>query len=367
MQKRLIKTKLFGKNELFRTLALAETTGYPALFVGIPGTAKTQILLDYAGAKFKYNKEEVRDNSFIIELDEHTRSSEIKGQPDMAALVEQKKFQLDSRIARSKFIMINEVDKGTSGVRNTLLSIMREKCLFLGSEIKRCDWEIFVGSCNMISNDESDKPFFDRFVLKKTVDRIGKAHAMALFNIHNINVNEFEINMPTKEELKNEQIDENLLNILSTEIYDFVSDRTMTYIPSIVKAIKLIWEVDDEEACVLAVGYICPEISSTISSKLINKEKQEILSRIEKLTGISDVQLFRNISDEINNMITSYAGKTKNHRNYKQGLILKAKLEKSNEAFMKSLQEMMENSKGTANKNMAFTPTAEVAVDEAPF
>ena len=81
-------TKLIGKEEVFNTLALGEALQLPVLLLGLPGTGKTQALLDYAASKYNYNREQVKENTFVIELDEGTKSSEIKGRVNMKNLLE---------------------------------------------------------------------------------------------------------------------------------------------------------------------------------------------------------------------------------------------------------------------------------------
>ena len=44
---------------------------------------------------------------------------------------------------------------------------------FYGDEVKKCNWKVFTGSCNQITGNESDNPFWDRFVLTSNIDRIG--------------------------------------------------------------------------------------------------------------------------------------------------------------------------------------------------
>ena len=87
MNQRTIKTKLVGKEELFNVLALGEACKLPVLLLGEPGVGKTQALLDYAAAKYNYNFSEVRKQTFIIELDEGTKTSEIKGRVNMKSLL----------------------------------------------------------------------------------------------------------------------------------------------------------------------------------------------------------------------------------------------------------------------------------------
>ena len=47
---RNIETSLINKEEVFKMLALAESTGLPLLLVGQPGVAKTKTVLEYAKA-----------------------------------------------------------------------------------------------------------------------------------------------------------------------------------------------------------------------------------------------------------------------------------------------------------------------------
>ena len=87
---RKIRTKLVGKEEIFKVLALGEVTQLPVLLLGDPGVGKTQSLIDFAAAKYNYDRETVKDKTFIIELDEGTKTSEIKGRVNMKNLLENK-------------------------------------------------------------------------------------------------------------------------------------------------------------------------------------------------------------------------------------------------------------------------------------
>ena len=60
----------------------------------------------------------------VQETDEDTKASEVKGRIDMKKLLEQNTYDLTSPVANAKFVLINEVEKASSGLRNSLLSIM---------------------------------------------------------------------------------------------------------------------------------------------------------------------------------------------------------------------------------------------------
>lgn len=82
-ENRLILTSLMGKEEVFKILALAESLQLPCLLIGAPGTGKTKAIIEYAKAWL--NKDDTMTNEdfsnklFILETDEGTKASEIKG------------------------------------------------------------------------------------------------------------------------------------------------------------------------------------------------------------------------------------------------------------------------------------------------
>lgn len=284
MEKRPIKTRLVGKQEVFNLLALGECTKLPVLLVGEPGVAKTQTLLDYAAAKYNYSRDEVAKKTFVIELDEGTKTSEIKGRVNMKSLLEDKEYKLDAPIADAEFILVNEVDKGTSGVRNTLLSIMREKAIFYGDHVKKCNWQVMAGSCNVIPDDELENPFWDRFVLTQKVERVGVDMMHGLWKESKIH--EIEINVPTQQEISSCQIEKKHMKKFLDVIYGVVSDRSAFHVPLIVKAVKLVYGLDDIEAILKACELIAPSRTAEIAAKLESKRENNLRSQIESIKGV---------------------------------------------------------------------------------
>ena len=81
---RIIDSSLINKDEVFRMLALAEATQLPLLLVGKPGTGKTKTVIEYSKAWLQKSGTAVTNQDFmnklyILETDEGTKSSEIKG------------------------------------------------------------------------------------------------------------------------------------------------------------------------------------------------------------------------------------------------------------------------------------------------
>ncbi len=285
MDLRKIKTRLVGKTEVFQMLALGEATKLPVLLLGEPGVGKTQALLDYAASKYNYNREAVRKNTFVIELDEGTKTSEIKGRVNMKSLLEDKEYKVDAPIADAEFVLINEVDKGTSGVRNTLLSVMREKAIFYGNEVKKCAWEIFAGSCNIIPNDELENPFWDRFVLTQKVVRIGSDTMQEIWeNKHGIS--EIELKVPSIQEINNTSMEKKHMKKFLNVVYTSASDRTIFHVPFITKAVKIVYSLNDVEAILKTCELIAPGKLGEISAKLETKRENNVRSLVNALDDI---------------------------------------------------------------------------------
>tara|TARA_Y100000588_G_scaffold393138_1_gene507751 strand:+ start:1293 stop:2420 length:1128 start_codon:yes stop_codon:yes gene_type:complete len=318
MDIRKIKTRLVGKDEVFQLLALGEATKLPVLLLGDPGVGKTQALLDYAAAKYNYNKKEVRDNTFVIELDEGTKTSEIKGRVNMKSLLEDKEYKIDAPIAKAKYLLINEVDKGTSGVRNTLLSVMRERALFYGDEIKKCEWDVMAGSCNVIPNDELENPFWDRFVLTQKVSRVGADSMKEIWKAKG-KINEYSVEVPSKAEIETCTIEKKHMNKFLDIVYGAASDRTVYHIPFITKAIKVIYKYSDIEAILKACELIAPSKIGDLSAKLETKRENNVRSMVNSLSNVinggndSYSQLYiGQVADAIIEMgkVGNYAGKS---------------------------------------------------------
>ena len=137
---RTFETSLMGKDEVFKLLSLAEALRLGILLVGPPGTGKTKIVTDYTKGMFDLtNKAEVKhfneEGVFMLETDEGTKSSEIKGVVNLEKLVTENKYEIDSHITKADTIIINEVDKASSALRNALLGIMNGRILFNGKDV----------------------------------------------------------------------------------------------------------------------------------------------------------------------------------------------------------------------------------------
>lgn len=293
-----IKTNLIGKDEIFNYLLLAEITSLPILLIGPPGVGKTQILTDYTDSLYNGAKK------FILELDWGTKISEIKGHLDLKKYVQNHEWETITPITNADIILINEVDKGSSDIRNTLLSIMKEKKLWLGDEIKNCNWKIFLGSCNEIPEDEIANPFWDRFVIKIAVNRI----PIDLWSqIWESQINEIIIDTDDtalQDIIINRQIIDKYLHI----VHKYLTDRTIATIPLLYRGIKKVWKLNDIDTILRVCDILTPlkklELIDEITDRRYIKIKSILSNAMNSLDNNYIVLVLKDTLDELETLET---------------------------------------------------------------
>lgn len=313
METRKIHTNLHGKEEAFKIMALGESLGIPVLLHGPPGVAKTQVMLDYAAA-VEGGHEEALKKSFVLELDEGTRPSEVRGMIDMEKLTLQKKYDVITPIADKDYVMINEVDKGTSAVRNTMLSAMRERKLMLGNEIRNCKWKLFVGTCNKINDDPDEAPYWDRWMLKMDVNRVPIAKLADSWGTPRITI---ELNVCTRQEIDafvpsdNDEFNK-CVNAMVEIYYNSMTDRTAWHIPTVIKACHLVYGTDMITATIKAASIMSRDNSliKTLASKIEDPAITKLKTEIQRLAGTVDANMVFEVMESVS--------KFKNSNKYSQ-------------------------------------------------
>lgn len=303
-----VTTNLKGKEEAFKMLALAEATNLPLLFQGVPGTGKTALVRDYGNARVAGGSK-----LFILELDEDTKPAEVKGRPNMSKLVHKDNpvYEVISPIAEADYIVMNEIDKANSGMRNSMLSIMAEHKLFNGEKTVDLPYKVFVGTCNQIPNDEKTDPFWDRFILKHIVSRLTIEQLGDYFNSgHKGFRQEIEIRVPTQEYMMSKTgkgIPGYKMTKLIDACYSRCSDRTLSFLPILVKAVSYIWNCNVNQALVKTASILTDTtIASALADQLTTKEVQQVMNRIDMINGITDPAALKRLVHEVNVMVVNY-------------------------------------------------------------
>lgn len=312
-EQRVIDTGLVNKEEVFKMLALAEATGLPLLLVGPPGVGKTKTVIEYAKAWLNRDRamsmQDFMDKLFILETDEGTKSSEVKGMPDLSKLFTDNKYEIAAPIAEAEIVVINEVDKASSNVRNSLLGVMNERFLFNGKHKIPCKWKLFIATCNEIPKEEIDSPFWDRFMLKMTVNRVGAGDMLKYFNNGGrAYKNSVKINIPNKAEMDATNIISSKLEKYIDVAYGVCTDRTLTFAPGIAKAVSFIWNLSIDKALIKTADIMMDKkASANLMDLLISKEMKQMLKEIDNIYHIKDSAEIDAAIARIEGMASGYA------------------------------------------------------------
>lgn len=312
--KRNFETGLMGKDEVFKLLSLAEALQLGILLVGPPGTGKTKIVTDYTKGMFDLSDpNQVRhfnqDGVFMLETDEGTRSSAIKGQPNMAKLVGANPvFEVDSPITRADTVIINEVDKASSALRNSLLGIMNERILFDGKDKIKCRWKLFVATCNEIPKDEVNNPFWDRFQLKMTVNRLSAGDLIKYYKGGAKSYkNNIKVNIPTEAEIAAVNVPTDKLEKFINVAYKSCSDRTLSFVPVMTQAISLVYNCSVDKALIKACELLVDKSTAEkLSKELLSPEKRSILDKVDLIQSMQSEKQVENAISEIEKMVGNY-------------------------------------------------------------
>jgi MoxR-like ATPase len=312
---RNIETSLINKEEVFKMLALAEATGLPLLLVGEPGVAKTKTIIEYAKAWLnkdgKMTAEDFHNKMYILETDEGTKASEIKGMPDLGKLFTENTYEVNAPVADADIVIINEVDKASSAIRNAMLGVMNEKFLFNGKSKIPCKWKLFIATCNEIPKDEQDSPFWDRFMLKMTVNRVSAGDMSKYYAKGARNYREkFSIGIPNQAELDTVEIPSNKLDKYLEVGYQHSSDRTLTFVPRLAKAVSYVWDISVDKALVKTAQIMINQTAgSELQNKLMSPEIKAVMSKVEMLHSHSNNEALELAVAEIESLINAYTSR----------------------------------------------------------
>jgi hypothetical protein len=189
-----------------------------------------------------------------------------------------------------------------------MLGVMNEKFLFNGKHKIPCKWKLFIATCNEIPKDEQDSPFWDRFMLKMTVNRVSAGEMVKYYKKGARSYREkFSIGVPSGAEIDQLEIPVNKLEKYLEVGYTHSSDRTLTFVPKLAKAVSYVWDISIDKALVkTAQIMIGQSAGSELQNKLMSPEVKAVMSKVEMLHSYTtNEQLELSIAD-IESLINTY-------------------------------------------------------------
>ena len=298
MKKRTISTNLMKKLETFKVMALGEAVQTPILLIGPPGVAKTASVIDFAKASLGTIG---NDDLFLLETDEGTRSNAIKGNVDLEALTTSNTFRINSPVTAAKVVVVNEIDKASASLRNSLLGIMNERVLFNGKEKVDCQWTNFIATCNEIPDDEVDSPFWDRFLITHEVKRLSQSDMLKYYSKGGKNfMQKHNINMPEQADIDAITLDPNKLKKILDLTHKDLSDRALSFLPILIKNVMCVWGMNQDRGMVKTVELLVGKsVAKELAKTLVPAKMRKVYDLIDKIGQASSTEEYNKTYDAL--------------------------------------------------------------------
>lgn len=173
-----LSASLIERNDEIEAVLLGLVAREHVLFVGPPGTAKSQLATSTAKA--------IRNASvFTRLLTKHTTPEEIFGPLKLSALKEDKyERALEGYAATSHIVFFDEIWKASSAILNTLLTFAQEREYDNGGERIACPVREIIAASNEYPSAEDGQELgaiFDRFLIRREVRPVSVQGQRQLF------------------------------------------------------------------------------------------------------------------------------------------------------------------------------------------
>jgi MoxR-like ATPase len=168
-----LKSRFIGRDEVIDLIALAAVAGEHLFLFGPPGTAKSLLVREFAGA--------VQCRYFEYLLTRFSEPNELFGPIDLARLREGVVTTVTTRmLPEAEFAFLDELFNANSAILNNLLTVLNERVYRRGAEIHQLPLLSAFAASNHLPEDESLQALFDRFLLRCKVDPLPRTQLPAL-------------------------------------------------------------------------------------------------------------------------------------------------------------------------------------------
>jgi MoxR-like ATPase len=167
-----------AKQEEIDLLTLCAAAQEPLLFVGPPGTGKSDLVI-----KFVQAIGVGEDEYFEYMLTKFTEPSEILGPIDLE-LLKQGRFVRRTRgkLPEAEVAFLDEIFKSNSAILNTLLTIVNERKFYQDGEATPVPLKVLFAATNDIPEHSELDALADRFILKVETQPVKNAHFTELLD-----------------------------------------------------------------------------------------------------------------------------------------------------------------------------------------
>jgi MoxR-like ATPase len=161
-----------GKQELIDLMLVAAVAQEPILLVGLPGTAKSDLVL-----KFKDALGIADEDYFEYMLTRFTEPSEIIGPIDINRLREGRYIRREQgKLPTAQLAFLDEIFKSNSAILNILLTIMNERKFYQDGVPQPVNLKVLLAATNEVPEQGELAALKDRFVLKAESRSVQEEH-----------------------------------------------------------------------------------------------------------------------------------------------------------------------------------------------
>src|SRR5436309_10010572 len=161
----VLKQRFVGRDEVIDLIALAIVAGEHLFLFGPPGTAKSALIRQFAGA--------VRGRYFEYMLTRFSEPNEVFGPIDLVRLREGVVATVTAgMLPEAEFVFLDELFNANSAILNNLLSVLNERVYRRGSEVHHLPLLSLFSASNQLPEDDALRALFDRFLLRCHVDSL---------------------------------------------------------------------------------------------------------------------------------------------------------------------------------------------------
>jgi MoxR-like ATPase len=168
-----LKARFIGRDEVIDLIALAAVAGEHLFLLGPPGTAKSLLVREFAGA--------VKCRYFEYLLTRFSEPNELFGPIDLVRLREGVVTTVTAKmLPEAEFAFLDELFNANSAILNNLLTVLNERVYRRGAETHQLPLLSAFAASNHLPEDEALQALFDRFLIRCKVDSLRREQLPAL-------------------------------------------------------------------------------------------------------------------------------------------------------------------------------------------